>query len=129
MQRFDPDTSVHLLSDTALEIRLEERIDPKVSDRIRQLTNYFKSHPPPGLSDIIPSYTRVVLRFDPCQMGPEDLPNLVSTLPNLLPPPGIHSLHPTRRNCIAFLPTLLWFCWPVTPATAYAFEARAFKAA
>ncbi len=85
MPRIDPNYSFHLLSDTALEIRLGEQIDPAVLDQVLQLTQHFKRHPPEGLSDIIPSYTRVTLRFDPYRIGPGGLTDLASLLSNSLP--------------------------------------------
>ncbi len=91
MPRFDHYYSFHLLGDTALEIRLGEGIDPTVLERVLSLAQHFKRHPPEGLSDIIPSYNRVTLRFDPYRVGPGALTDLIPTLSDSLPASEIHS--------------------------------------
>jgi inhibitor of KinA len=67
--------SIAPLAESALLIRLtsEERIDPAIVARAAALAHALEGLAIPGVTDIVPAYTTVMVSFDPREVDPDDL--------------------------------------------------------
>lgn len=63
--------SYELVNEFSLLIRFSEELDDEASDNIIRASNYAPQLLPGGLTDIIPSYTSLMIVFDPLVFPPE----------------------------------------------------------
>src|SRR3989442_8011897 len=52
----------------ALVIQFADRIGEEAFARTRAIVTELENHPPPGLVEFVPAFTRVLLEFDPDQV-------------------------------------------------------------
>ena len=80
--------------DAALMIQFEQKIDPAVLQEVRQMTEKIQNAHLKGIIDLIPSYTALLVKFDPAVFSYEMLKQKIEVLAEkqtgkLLPLPGI----------------------------------------
>jgi inhibitor of KinA len=70
------------LAESALLIRLsdEERIDPAIATEAAALGNAIEALALPGVTDVVPAFTTVMVCFDPRQVDPADLTTQIQRL-------------------------------------------------
>lgn len=57
------------MGDRALVIEFGDRLDAELSARIAAAAYHLRASPPPGVLDIVPSYTTLALHYDPAVIG------------------------------------------------------------
>jgi KipI family sensor histidine kinase inhibitor len=74
--------SIALLAESALLIRLtnEELIDPAIVTKAAALAHALEGLAIPGVTDIVPAYTTVMVSFDPREVDPGDLGTRIEQL-------------------------------------------------
>ena len=57
------------MGDRALVIEFGDRADPELSASIAAAAQHLRAAPPPGVLDIVPTYTTLALHYDPVAIG------------------------------------------------------------
>ncbi len=87
-----PEPTIRPLAESGLLVELDDAIDPAVTDRVLALTAALDAANLPGVLDVVPSYTTVLLSFDPVMAEPDVLAAEVRRLAAAAlatpPPPG-----------------------------------------
>lgn len=65
------------LGDSALGITVADRISPDAIQRVHSLTASLRSAGIPGIQDVVPAYTGVVLFYDPLHLDYSDLAGVI----------------------------------------------------
>ncbi len=89
--------SIHRMGESALLVSLGDRISEEANRRVHSLTKRLRSQQLPGLVDLVPAYSSLLIQFEPSAL-PEELLReyILSSLASNLP----EKEHPGRKHVI-----------------------------
>jgi KipI family sensor histidine kinase inhibitor len=73
MTAADPEPRIHPLAESGLLVELGDAIDPALVARVAALAATLDAAALPGVLDVVPSYTTILVAFDPIRIDPDRL--------------------------------------------------------